>query len=539
MEVAAWPRQLYPANALEPACPRASLGPSRPSFIDEVHADRTACALSQVRTQNSSHLWSEPAPHGVILRRFPRRRTERDASTNVASGQSAQGGRFERGQLARLGVWSRESGQQTERSGLALRQTNCRSSPTGCPTKASSRWLWRAHPSTGSPSTSCSSRGASRSYSSTRASFTMSQAGRLTSATAQWLQLLHSCGLLRGSFRPGEAITRLRALQRQLGNLVAVRTRCVQWMQKALDEMNVQMHRAVTDLTGATGMAIVRAIVAGERDGARLARHRERRCRKSATESARYLTGTWRDEHLFNLASARRLLDALEAEITAYDAELLKAIEGLLPPETARGPVPPHRNPAKEKATKARGEQPARTILWRFAGVDLTHVGGNSAGAAQVVLTEARCVPLEDRFVSWLRLCPRTPISGGKPLKKRRSGLGANRIAGVFRMAATSLQRSQTDLGPPSTESRTTRVAQSPSSQPPANSPGWSTACSATDRPARQSAGTVRRRKIPDPRARSDATGVADAPRAKRAAHARLHAAWHHHALRGLGCQER
>lgn len=267
----------------------------------------------------------------------------------------------------------------------------------------------------------------------------------------QWLQLLHSCGLLRGSFRPGEAITRMRTLQRQMANLVAERTRCVQWLQKTLDQMNVQIHRAVTNLTGTTGMAMLRAIVAGERDPARLALHRDHRCRKSAEEITKYLTGNWREEHLFNLASALRLYDALETEIATYDARLLRELEALQPPERQQQGVPAHPNPAKEKAIKARGEQQARTSLWRFAGVDLTRIDGISAGAAQLVLTEVgpnlAAFPGEDNFVSWLRLCPRTPISGGKPLKKRRNGLGANRVAGVLRMAALSLQRSKTALG--------------------------------------------------------------------------------------------
>jgi transposase len=222
-------------------------------------------------------------------------------------------------------------------------------------------------------------------------------------------------------------------------------------MQKALDQMNVQVHRAVTDLTGVTGIAIVRAIVAGERDPVRLSALRDHRCRKSAEEIARYLTGTWRDEHLFNLASALELYDAVEKLVASHEARLLEAIQALEPPERKEQPVPPHPNPAKEKVIKNLGDQPARTTLWRFSGVDLTRIDGIRIGAAKIFLTEIgpnlSAFPSEHHFVSWLRLCPRTPISGGKPLKKRRNGLGANRVAGALRMAASSLQRTKSALG--------------------------------------------------------------------------------------------
>lgn len=267
----------------------------------------------------------------------------------------------------------------------------------------------------------------------------------------QWLQVLHSCGLLRGSFRPSDAICRLRALQRQVGNLVEERTRAVQWMQQALDQMNVQVHRAVTDITGKTGMAIVRAICDGERDPLVLAALRDKRVKKTERQIAEHLTGNWRDDHLFNLASALHLFDTLEAMIATYGARILAEFEVLQPPERKDQALPAHPIATKEKALSKRGDQAKRTALWRFSGADLTRIDGIGIGTAQTVLTEVgfdlSAFPTEKAFVSWLRLSPRTPISGGKPLRKKPNGMGSGRVAGALRMASLSLKFSKTALG--------------------------------------------------------------------------------------------
>lgn len=277
--------------------------------------------------------------------------------------------------------------------------------------------------------------------------------GRKTDmADCQWLQVLHSRGLLRGSFRPGESITRLRAVHRQLGNLVAERTRFVQWMEQALDQMNVQVHHAVSDLTGETGMRIVRAIVAGEREPAQLAALRNGRCKKNAAEFVACLTGTWREEHLYNLKGALQMYDAVQERIAAYEQHLLDEMEALQPEERREAEPPPHPNPRKEASLKAKGQQGDRTALWRMTGVDLTRIDGIGVGAARTILTEVgpdlSAFPDEKRFASWLRLTPRTAISGGKPLRgKKSNGTGSSRVAGVLRMAALSLQRSDSALG--------------------------------------------------------------------------------------------
>jgi transposase len=267
----------------------------------------------------------------------------------------------------------------------------------------------------------------------------------------EWLQQLHSCGLLQGSFRPDEASCRVRALVRERARLGADRTRIVQRMQKALDQMNVQVHHAVSDLTGKTGLAIVRAIVGGARDPDRLAALRDRRCRKSAAEIAEHLRGTWREEHLFNLRMGLRRYDEIMQVIAAYDAQLRQWIAALAPPERREQPVPVHPTSGKEKAMQRRGEHGLRQALWRWTGVDLTRVDGVGATAAEVVLSELggdlSTFPDEHRFVAWLRLSPNTATSAGKPVRPYRNGTGATRIAQVLRMAACTLAHSPSALG--------------------------------------------------------------------------------------------
>ncbi len=267
----------------------------------------------------------------------------------------------------------------------------------------------------------------------------------------QWVQLLHSCGLLRASFRPGEKICALRALQRQMANLVEERSKAVQWMQKSLDQMNVQVHRAVTDITGKTGMAIIRTIVAGQRSPKKLATLRDKRCKKSEAQIAEHLIGTWRWEHLFNLSKALTLYDQLEQMIDEYEQELIEQIEKLQPKKRRGAQVPSHPKQAKAKAIVKRDEQAMRTALWRLCGQDLTRIDGISTGTAQVVLTEAgwdlSAFPDEHHFVSWLRLSPKMAFSAGKTLKKRPRGLGASRVAAILRMCALTLRNSQSALG--------------------------------------------------------------------------------------------
>ena len=268
----------------------------------------------------------------------------------------------------------------------------------------------------------------------------------------KWIQRLHSCGLLRGSFRPAEQICMLRTLVRDKSNLVAEQADWIRRMQKSLDQMNVRVHRAVSDIQGATGMAIIRAIVGGERDPAKLAELRDPGCHKSAAEIAEQLSGHWRQDHLFSLEQSLKMYTAIGERIQAYDQEILKQLEKLEPAQRHGQPAPALKNSNKAKMIRQRGEEPMRQALFRMSGVDLAAIDAVGVGVAQVVLTEygpdLSRFPSERHFVSHLTLAPQQAVSGGRPLqKKKKRGSASHRVAAARRSAALSLQHSRTALG--------------------------------------------------------------------------------------------
>jgi len=268
---------------------------------------------------------------------------------------------------------------------------------------------------------------------------------------AGWIQRLHSCGLLRGSFRPVEQVCILRTYVRDRSILVAETADWMRRMQKSLDQMNVRVHRAVSDLDGMTGMAILRAIVGGERDAVKLAQLRDRRCRKSAAEIAEQLTGHWREDHLFSLEQALKVYDGLQERIADYDRKILEKV-GEMTREERRGlQAPELKNKEKARCIQRRGEEPLRQALYRMSRVDLTAIDAIGVGAVEVVLSEygpdLSRFPTEDEFVSHVNLAPRKPVTGGKPMKKKKRGSASTRTAGALRMAAVSMRNSKTALG--------------------------------------------------------------------------------------------
>jgi transposase len=267
----------------------------------------------------------------------------------------------------------------------------------------------------------------------------------------EWIQRLHSCGLLRGCFRPPEQVCMLRTLVRDKANLVAESGDWVRRMQKSLDQMNVRVHRAVSDIDGVTGMAILRAIASGERNARNLAKLRDPRCHKSEEEIAEQLSGHWREDHLFSLQQALKMYEAIQQRIADYDKEILSKLGTMQSEDLRDQPPPPVNNPAKAKAIKKRGEEPMREALFRMSGVDLTSIDAIGVETVQVVLSEygpdLSRFATEKEFVSHVTLTPRRATSGGKPIKKKRRNTASTRVAGALRMAALSLRNSTTALG--------------------------------------------------------------------------------------------
>jgi transposase len=276
--------------------------------------------------------------------------------------------------------------------------------------------------------------------------------GRKTDAAdCQWIQQLHSCGLLQGCFRPQDTICHLRSLMRQKAVLVAEQADWLRRMQKSMDEMNVRVHRAVSDINGTTGMAMMRAIVAGERDPVQLAKLRDPRCQKSQATMAKELTGNWRDDHLFNLAQGLKMYDALAQQIGEYQQELQRRMEAMRCEKADQQPLQPVKNKEKAKAIKRRGQEPIRRVLHGMAGVDLTTIDGIGVETAEIIQseygTDLHEFASEKQFIKHLRLAPRQSITGGKPQRKGRGKKGVTRTGQALKTAATSLRRSRTALG--------------------------------------------------------------------------------------------
>ncbi len=263
----------------------------------------------------------------------------------------------------------------------------------------------------------------------------------------QWLQQLHTYGLLNGAFRPDDQIVVLRSYLRQRAMLVRSAAIHIQHMQKALQQMNLLLAHVVADITGVTGMTIIRAILAGERDPQTLAQSRDPRCKQSVEVIAKSLEGNYREEHLFALGQAVTLYDTYQAQIAACNQRIETYLASL--ERVTEEPPPP---PAKRRA-KPTGNQPrfdARTAVYQLTGVDLTRIDGIEAATALTLLgeigTDMSRWKSANHFVSWLGLCPHTKVSGGRVLTSKTKPT-ANRAAAALRLAAGSLYHSHSALG--------------------------------------------------------------------------------------------
>ena len=265
----------------------------------------------------------------------------------------------------------------------------------------------------------------------------------------EWLRELHSVGLLRGSFRPAAAIAALRGYLRHRETLVQTITTTIQRMQKALVQMNLQLQLVISDIAGATGLRILRDIVAGRTDPQQLATHRDARCRASEEEIAAALTGHYRPEHVFVLKQNLELFDFYQLQLQACDIEIEAHLQRL----AAQQVSPPTPLPPPRTARKARQNEPrfdVRPLLHQITGADLTQIDAigpyNGLKLLSEIGSDMSRWPTERHFTSWLTLAPKNKVSGGRLLSSRTEP-SANRAAAILRVAAMTLGRTQTALG--------------------------------------------------------------------------------------------
>jgi len=265
----------------------------------------------------------------------------------------------------------------------------------------------------------------------------------------QWLQQLHSVGLLAAAFRPEDSICVLRSYCRHRESLVQGCAQQIHHMQKALEQMNLQLHKVISDISGVTGFKIIRAIVAGERDPQVLAQHRHPNIKCSTEKIMDALTGDYRPEHVFALQQAVELYDIFQCKVQQCD-EQIQAHLSTFERKAQAGSIPAHRNKTKGKRRKNEPYFDLRKSLYEVAGVDLTQIDGIDALTAQVILSECghdmSPFPTEKHFASWLGLCPNNRKTGGK-IRSRHTRHVQNRIANALRVAAHSLHHSKSALG--------------------------------------------------------------------------------------------
>ena len=264
----------------------------------------------------------------------------------------------------------------------------------------------------------------------------------------QWIWQLMTHGLLRGAFRPGESVCALRSFVRQRAGKVQEQSRCIAHMQKALTQMNLQLDNVVSDLMGKTATAILRAIVAGERDPQKLAQLRDQRLRADEATVARSLHGNWRKEHLFALTQALAHYDFLNEQIGACDQQITQALATLpaLSKEEAPKPAKPLRSPHRTAAQQKELHQALHAVM----GVDLCAIPTLGIDTVLVLAGEIGAdlsrFPSEGHFCSWLSVAPPTHISGGKTLPGRKPKV-FNRAGQALRQAAANARRSESYIG--------------------------------------------------------------------------------------------